>query len=50
MNKDFFILKIVFDSKIFIFFGKNKWLEKNQNGGQNSRWRQVDYFFNRNAI
>jgi hypothetical protein len=28
MNKDFSILKSDFDSKIFKFFGKNKWQEK----------------------
>jgi hypothetical protein len=38
---------LILIQKYSYFLGK-KWLEKNLNGGQKSRWRQVDSFFNRN--
>jgi hypothetical protein len=39
---------IIFIQKYSYFLEKNNNWRKNQNGGQKPRWRQVDYFSNRN--
>jgi hypothetical protein len=39
----------IFHSVNWFLFINIHMFGKNQNGGQKPRWRQVDYFFNRNS-
>jgi hypothetical protein len=49
MNNFFPICKLILIQKYSYCLGKINGRRINQNGGQKSRWRQVDYFLNRNS-